>query len=138
MAQVIVKGKITDIKDAQIFGMVEVRSMFVKETDGRYPQEYEIKFFQGKGNMLDSYNIGDEVTVTTELQSKKYTKNNYTNHMLNLSGWKIERIAAPVRKPAPEPKKLDPEEEARRSYEQQVKSQVPQLPAGTDIDDLPF
>jgi hypothetical protein len=92
MAKVEIRGKITDISDSIIIGMIEKKVLTVKETDGQYPQEYEIDFLNGKGDHLDSFSIGDTVKVQTELRGRKWSKNGKSGFMLSLNGWKTEKI----------------------------------------------
>lgn len=91
MAKLEVRGKITDISDSIIIGMIEKKVLTVKETDGQYPQEYEIDFLNGKGDHLDSFSIGDMVKVQTELRGRRWAKNGKSGFMLSLSGWKCEK-----------------------------------------------
>ena|SRR6188768_1831692 len=131
MAKVEIRGKITDISDSIIIGMIEKKVLTVKETDGMYPQEYEIDFLNGKGDHLDSFSIGDMVKVQTELRGRKWSKNGKSGFMLSLNGWKTEKTgdsastynhsAPPTEQPAPAPSK-----KTQTTFTQE------------EIDDLPF
>jgi hypothetical protein len=82
-------GKIKLIQDAQTFesGFTK-REMVVIVEDGKYPQEINIEFIQDKVALLDSLQVGKEVTVTFDIRGREYN-GRYFN---NLQGWKIVTI----------------------------------------------
>ena len=79
-------GKIKLIQDAKTFdsGFTK-REMVVIVEDGKYPQEINIEFIQDKIALLDSLQVGNEVTVTFDIRGREYN-GRYFN---NLQGWKI-------------------------------------------------
>ena len=79
-------GKIKLIQDAKTFdsGFTK-REMVVIVEDGKYPQEINIEFVQDKVALLESLQIGQEVTVTFDIRGREYN-GRYFN---NLQGWKI-------------------------------------------------
>ena len=79
-------GKIKIIQEAKTFdsGFTK-REMVVIVEDGKYPQEINIEFVQEKINLLDSLQVGQEVTVTFDIRGREYN-GRYFN---NLQGWKI-------------------------------------------------
>ena len=79
-------GKIKLIQDAKTFdsGFTK-REMVVIVEDGKYPQEINIEFIQDKVALLDSLQVGKEVTVTFDIRGREYN-GRYFN---NLQGWKI-------------------------------------------------
>jgi single-strand DNA-binding protein len=80
-------GKIKLIQDAQTFGSgFTKREMVVIVEDGKYPQEINIEFVQDKVSLLDTVQVGQEVTVTFDIRGREYN-GRYFN---NLVGWKIE------------------------------------------------
>ena len=82
-------GKIKLIQDAKTFdsGFTK-REMVVTVEDGKYPQEINIEFVQDKVALLESLQIGQEVTVTFDIRGREYN-GRYFN---NLQGWKIVAI----------------------------------------------
>lgn len=133
MAKTTITGRLTFIGPSEIRGMLEIRQSRIEE-EGQYGTVMEVAWLSGKGTQLDSYKVGDMVTIHADVRGRKNTHNGRDFYNTNLTGWKVERVAsAPPRQKEP-PKETD----WRDSYQQQVKSQVPELPAGTDIDDLPF
>ena len=79
-------GKIKLIQEAKKFdsGFTK-REMVVIVEDGKYPQEINIEFVQDKIALLDSLQVGQEVTVTFDIRGREYN-GRYFN---NLQGWKI-------------------------------------------------
>ena len=82
-------GKIKLIQEAKTFdsGFTK-REMVVIVEDGKYPQEINIEFVQDKVALLESLQIGQEVTVTFDIRGREYN-GRYFN---NLQGWKIVAI----------------------------------------------
>lgn len=79
-------GKIKLIQEAKTFdsGFTK-REMVVIVEDGKYPQEINIEFVQDKINLLDTLQVGQEITVTFDIRGREYN-GRYFN---NLQGWKI-------------------------------------------------
>ena len=80
----------------------------VLETSGQYPKKVAFNMFNDK---IQELNIGDEVTVSFEVESREYSGRWYTT----VRAWKIEKgsACAPVQNQSapveqqPEPKKED-------------------------------
>ncbi len=84
-------GKVKLIQDAQTFGSgFTKREMVVVVEDGKYPQEINLEFVQDKVSLLDTVEVGQEVTVTFDIRGREYN-GRYFN---NLQGWKIQAGAA--------------------------------------------
>ncbi len=80
-------GKVKLIQDAQTFGSgFTKREMVVIVEDGKYPQEINLEFVQDKVSLLDTVEVGQEVTVTFDIRGREYN-GRYFN---NLQGWKIQ------------------------------------------------
>ena len=79
-------GKIKLIQEAKTFesGFTK-REMVVIVEDGKYPQEINLEFVQDKVALLDSLQVGEEVTVSFDIRGREYN-GRYFN---NLQGWKI-------------------------------------------------
>jgi hypothetical protein len=110
-------GKIKLIQDAKTFdsGFTK-REMVVIVEDGKYPQEINIEFIQDKIALLDSLQVGKEVTVTFDIRGREYN-GRYFN---NLQGWKIVTL----------------EDESANTQEDQYRP--PPALSEFEIDDIPF
>ncbi len=84
-------GNVKLIQDAQTFGSgFTKREMVVTVPDGKYPQDINLEFVQDKVSLLDTLQVGQEVTVTFDIRGREYN-GRYFN---NLQGWKIQTGAA--------------------------------------------
>jgi hypothetical protein len=110
-------GKIKLIQDAKTFdsGFTK-REMVVTVEDGKYPQEINIEFVQDKVALLDSLEVGKEVTVTFDIRGREYN-GRYFN---NLQGWKIVTLG-------------DEAASAREDH-----SRPSPAPYDSEIDNIPF
>jgi hypothetical protein len=69
----------------------------VLTTIEQYPQHILIDFVQDKCSVLDSYNVGDSVSISINVRGKEYTnKNGEVSYFNQLNGWKIERTGSAV------------------------------------------
>ena len=79
-------GKIKLIQEVKTFdsGFTK-REMVVTVEDGKYPQEINIEFVQDKVALLDTLQVGQEITVSFDIRGREYNGRYYNN----LQGWKI-------------------------------------------------
>lgn len=68
---------------------------FVLEVAGEYPQKIQFQAIKERCDLLDSYTIGEEVTVHFDIQGKEFSKDGKTNFFNNLNAWKLEGNATP-------------------------------------------
>lgn len=90
-----IKGTMYRIFPTERIGDNFTKRNFVLEVVGEYPQKIQFQAIKERCDMLDSYTIGDEVTVHFDIQGKEFTKDNKTNFFNNLNAWKLEGNAAP-------------------------------------------
>lgn len=110
-------GKIKLIQDPQTFNSgFTKREMVVTVDDGKYPQEINLEFVQDKVSLLDSLQVGQQVTVSFDIRGREYN-GRYFN---NLVGWKVQSMSA-----------------SEDSERDQFVSNIAPQPADFD-DDIPF
>ena len=63
------------------------KRLLVVTTNEQYPQDLPIDFVKDKTFLLDSFKIGDAVTVGINLRGSEYNGRYY----LNAQGWKINK-----------------------------------------------
>ena len=63
------------------------KRLLVVTTNDQYPQDLPIDFVKDKTFLLDSFKIGDAVTVGINLRGSEYNGRYY----LNAQGWKINK-----------------------------------------------
>ena len=68
------------------------KRQIVVETSEQYPQKVAIDFVKDKCSILDSYKVGQEVTVDVNVRGSEYNGKFY----VNLQGWKINSVQASV------------------------------------------
>ena len=83
----------------QIFNNETVSDSFSKRelvvtTSEQYPQDILIQFTQDKCDLLNMYQIGQEVTVDVNLRGKEYTdrQTGQLRYFNTIQGWKINAL----------------------------------------------
>lgn len=85
------QGKLHEIFDEQQVSEKFRKREFVLEIpDGAYTQFIKFQLTQDKCNLLDGFNVGDEVKVAFNLSGKPFTKNGTTMYFTNLGAWRLE------------------------------------------------
>lgn len=84
-------GKVKVIQDAQTFASGFTKREFVVTVeDGKYPQDICLECVQDKVSLLDSIQVGQEVTATFDIRGREYN-GRYFN---NLQAWRITAAGA--------------------------------------------
>lgn len=66
-----------------------------EEVNGNsYPNYAKLQLAQSKCEVLDSYNIGEEVKVQFNVRGSKFEKDGKVQYFTILDVWKIERVGA--------------------------------------------
>lgn len=93
-----VTGKIKLVGTTQTFGSNGFRKReLVVTTDEQYPQMILIEFIQDKCDILDSYNVGQDVVVSINLRGREWVNpQGETKYFNSIQGWRIEGAAAPA------------------------------------------
>ena len=89
-----VSGKIHLIGQTETVGNNGfTKRQIVVETSEQYPQKVAIDFVKDKCSILDSYKVGQEVTVDVNVRGSEYNGKFY----VNLQGWKINALSNETR-----------------------------------------
>ncbi|AGO49623.1 single strand DNA binding protein [Cellulophaga phage phi13:2] len=116
------EGKIIVIGETETFGNNGFsKRQLVIETDENFPQKLAMDFVKDKGDLLNSYTIGQSVKVGINHRGSEYNGKYY----VNLQGWRIELLGQPEAKP----------ESAVDKYESK---DLPPAQSEEEEDDLPF
>jgi len=91
-----ITGKIKKIDETKTFGASGFRKReMVVTTNEQYPQMLMVEFVQDKCDLLDSYQIGQDVKVSINLRGREWInpegKAVYFN---SIQGWRIEAAQA--------------------------------------------
>jgi len=90
-----IKGVIKLINQTQTFDSGFTKREFVVTTDETYPQHIKCELVKDKCSVLDSYSIGDSVSVSINLRGNEYNGKYY----VNIQAWKIEKIETSTSEP---------------------------------------
>ncbi|MFC2109362.1 DUF3127 domain-containing protein [Bacteroidota bacterium] len=87
-----VTGKIKLINATQTFGSNGFRKReLVVTTDEQYPQMILVEFIQDKCDLLDTYSVGQDVTVSINLRGREWVNpQGETKYFNSIQGWRIE------------------------------------------------
>ena len=83
-----VNGKVILVGNTEEVGQNGfTKRIVVVETAEQYPQKLAIDFVKDKTSVLDSYKVGDNVSVAINLRGSEYNG----RYFVNLQGWKISK-----------------------------------------------
>lgn len=92
----------------------------VVTTDEQYPQHILVQFVQDKCDLLDKFNVGENVTIGVNLRGREWTNaQGETVYFNTIQGWKINKSETQ-------------NNSAVDAYE------AKQTPQQEELDDLPF
>ena len=122
-----VQGKIKMIGETATFGSNGFRKReLVITTEEQYPQHIMIEFVQDKTDLLNSYQVGQNVKVSVNLRGREWVNpQGETKYFNSIQGWRIENVDQSVSQNMPPMPPADTFEPATNLNED-------------DHDDLPF
>ena len=93
-----VTGKIKLIGEEQTFGSNGFRKReLVVTTEEQYPQSILVEFVQDKCDLLNSYQVGQNVKVSINLRGREWVNpQGETKYFNSIQGWRIENLQAAV------------------------------------------
>ena len=117
-------GKIKLINETQTFGSNGFRKReLVVTTDEQYPQMILIEFLQDKCDLLNNYQVGQDVKVSINLRGREWINpQGEAKYFNSVQGWRIENLAQAAPQNIPPADQFEP---------------APDLSAN-EPDDLPF
>ena len=122
-----VQGKVKLIGETQSFGSNGFRKReLVVTTEEQYPQHILVEFVQDKCDLLNNYQVGQDVKVNINLRGREWTNpQGEVKYFNSIQGWRIEGVQANAPAGAPEVPPAAAFEPATNLKEE-------------DHDDLPF
>lgn len=125
-----VEGKIKLIGETKTFGSNGFRKReLVITTEEQYPQHILVEFIQEKCDVLDNYQVGQEVKININIRGREWVNpEGETKYFNSIQGWKIQGEQQPVQNST-----------SQSATDMPVKNldAVTDLPA-EDPNDLPF
>ncbi len=101
------QGKIKVIDETKTYGSNGFRKReLVITTEEQYPQTIMIEFVQDKTDLLNSYNVGQDVKVSINVRGREWVNpQGETKYFNSIQGWRIENLsqAAPSGEMPPMP-----------------------------------
>lgn len=123
-----VQGKVKVIGETQTFGTNGFRKReIVITTEEQYPQHIMIEFIQDKTDLLNNYQVGQNVKISINLRGREWVNpQGETKYFNSIQGWRIENLQAEAptgdMAPVPPADAFEPVDELNEE----------------DYDDLPF
>ncbi len=89
-----VKGRIKLIEDTKTYGNNGFRKReMVITTEEQYPQHILIEFVQDKCDLLNDYQVGQQVVVSINLRGREWVNpQGETKYFNSVQGWRIENV----------------------------------------------
>ncbi len=91
-----VQGKVKMIGETQTFGSNGFRKReIVVTTEEQYPQHIMVEFVQDKTDLLNNYNVGQNVKISINLRGREWVNpQGETKYFNSIQGWRIENIGS--------------------------------------------
>ncbi len=107
-------GKIKVIGSEQQVSASFKKRELVVTTEEQYPQHILIEFAQDKTDLLNNYNVGEQVKVSINLRGREWVNpQGETKFFNSIQGWRIEKVqaeapSAPQMPPMPASEAFEP------------------------------
>lgn len=90
-----IQGKIKLVGQTQTFGSNGFRKReVVITTEEQYPQSILVEFVQDKCDLLNSYQVGQQVKISINLRGREWVNpQGETKYFNSIQGWRIENLA---------------------------------------------
>jgi len=86
-----VSGKIKEIQSEVVKGTFKSKNIIVT-TDEQYPQHISIQFVQDKCDLLNNFNVGENVKIDINLRGREWTNpQGETVYFNTIQGWRIAK-----------------------------------------------
>ena len=91
-----VQGTIKLIGETKTFGNNGFRKReLVLTTDEQYPQHLMIEFVQDKTDLLNNYQVGQQVRISINLRGREWVNpQGETKYFNSIQGWRLEVLQA--------------------------------------------
>lgn len=89
-----VQGRIKVIGETQTFGSNGFRKReVVVTTEEQYPQHLAIEFVQDKTDLLNTFQVGQQVKISINLRGREWVNpQGETKYFNSIQGWRIEAV----------------------------------------------
>ncbi|ULC60014.1 DUF3127 domain-containing protein [Flaviramulus sp. BrNp1-15] len=89
-----VQGRIKMVGETQTFGSNGFRKReIVVTTEEQYPQHIMVEFVQDKTDLLNNYQVGQQVKININLRGREWVNpQGETKYFNSIQGWRIEAL----------------------------------------------
>lgn len=88
-------GRVKVINPTQQVSATFKKRELVVTTDEQYPQHIIMDFVQDKTDILDQFNVGEQVKVAINIRGREWVSpQGETKYFNTLQGWRIEKVQA--------------------------------------------
>ena len=89
-----VQGRIKMVGETQTFGSNGFRKReIVVTTEEQYPQHIMVEFVQDKTDLLNSYQVGQQVKISINLRGREWVNpQGETKYFNSIQGWRVEAL----------------------------------------------
>ena len=89
-----IQGKIKKIDETKTYGSNGFRKReVVVTTEEQYPQHLLVEFIQDKCELLNNYQVGQEVKISINLKGREWTNpQGEVKYFNSIQGWRIENL----------------------------------------------
>lgn len=96
-----VQGKVKMIGETQTFGNNGFRKReIVVTTEEQYPQDIMVEFVQDKTDLLNNYQVGQNVKISINLRGREWTSpQGELKYFNSIQGWRIEALQSEASSP---------------------------------------
>ena len=121
-----VSGKIKVLGDVKTYGDNGFRKReVVITTEEQYPQHLLIEFVQDRCELLDSFNVGDKVTISINLRGREWQNpEGEVKYFNSIHGWRIEKETSVDNEVIPPPDEA-PGFELKADEDKEVEDDLP-------------
>ena len=94
-----ISGRIKVINAEQQISATFKKRELVVSTEEQYPQHILINFIQDKCDILNNYQVGENVKVGVNIRGREWVSpQNETKYFNDIQGWKVDRLSndAPI------------------------------------------
>ena len=91
-----ITGRIKKIDETKTYGASGFRKReMVVTTDEQYPQMLLVEFVQDKCDLLNNYQVGEDVKVSINLRGREWINpEGEAKYFNSIQGWRIEKLTA--------------------------------------------
>ena len=126
-----ITGRIKMIDNTQYVSQSFRKRELVVTTEEQYPQHILIEFHQDKCDVLNGYQVGQQVTVALNIRDREWVNpQGETKYFNTIQGWRINVVGQPAQPMQPQYQQPQGYAQTQQPYYQGQPQGQPQHPQG--------